>query len=72
MRLCKVEGFVFAWDGRRCYEVVRLESGKYARTGASYDSETGTYEGPERARHATMAAYGLMSVIPPNMALQII
>lgn len=72
MRLCKFEGLVFAWDGRRCYEVVRLESGKYAKTGATYDSETGTYEGPERARHACMAAYALMSVIPPFMALQTI
>lgn len=72
MRLCKVDGMVFAWDGRRCYEVVRLESGKYARTGAAFDSETTTYEGPERARHACIAAYDLMSVIPPNMALQII
>lgn len=72
MRLCKVEGLVFAFDGRRCYEVVRLESGKYAKTGAAYDSETGTYEGPEREHHACMAAYELMSVIPPFMALQII
>ena len=70
MRLCKVEGLVFAWDGRRCYEVVRLETGKYARTGAAYDSKTATYEGPERARKACMAAYDLMSVIPPFMALQ--
>ncbi len=72
MRLCKVSGMVFAWDGRRCYEVVRLENGKYARTGAVYDSRTATYEGPERARKACKEAYDLLSVIPDFMTIEII
>ena len=71
MRLCQIGNNTFAWDGK-ILKHVRHVGRKYEVLG-TYDPRSKTFEGMNEPTMVDAAyAYGILSVIPPQITIDVI